>query len=425
MTTEITKIINGFKQFSENPYLDTINFLREYIKVEPSDEAFFELGKALFFNEDYGESIKCLERADDLRSSAYLGLNHYAMKDYENAISSFEEFSKENANETIMSYLMLSYEKTGNWQKAVRTGERLLDVNPDNRSVMARLIDCHFNLSEYQKSIDCIDELTRTRDPLDYTDEIDYKKLKFKRGLALFKLKRYDEAISELKDIKSMEAYRLICKSYDKLDKPSRAIRYLWRIYERDQDIEILFEISEISCNNRSHQYSIHVLERILDMDPGNVRALEMMVKNYFELQKFDLAIIWCEELLKINKNNFTAYFYLSEIYPYFDNIEKALEYAEKGLAINPKSAALWTDKAWHHYCRDDDFESFKKAYETALRLEPTNTENYILLIHVCGWENDRKSAQKYYERLLFYNPTCTLSFDKIFNSDLSMKSYK
>ena len=39
MTTEITKILSGFKQFSENPYQDSINFLKEYIEVEPSSEA--------------------------------------------------------------------------------------------------------------------------------------------------------------------------------------------------------------------------------------------------------------------------------------------------------------------------------------------------------------------------------------------------
>ena len=50
MTTEITKILEGFKKYSENPYLDSINFLRDYIEVEPSSAAFFELGKALFFN---------------------------------------------------------------------------------------------------------------------------------------------------------------------------------------------------------------------------------------------------------------------------------------------------------------------------------------------------------------------------------------
>ena len=418
MTTEITKIINGFKQFSENPYLDTINFLREYIEVEESSEAFFELGKALFFTKDYDESIEYLQKSDDSRSDAYIGLNHFRRKDYEKAISYFERFSKEKANETVLNYLMLSYEKAGRWNDAVRTGEWLLEMNPSNRSVMVRLADCHFNGKEYQKSLNCIDELKEQQKFPNYLYEIKDKDLKYKRGRALFKLKRYDETIEELKGIKSLEAYRLISKAYEKIGKPSRAIRYLWRIYERDPDIEILFEISEISYNNMSHQYSIHVLERILNMEPDNERALEMMVKNYFELQKFELAINYCEELLEINRDSFTAYYYLSGIYTFFGDAEKTLECIEKGLAINAKSAKLWINKAWIHCCRDDDFENFKKAYETALRLEPNNIENYIHLIKTCSWDNDRKNAQKYYERLLFYNPTFALSFDEIYDED-------
>ena len=67
MTTEITKILNGFKQFSETPYEDSIKFLKEYLDVEQSDEAFFELGKALFLNEDYDESIEYLKKTKDLK----------------------------------------------------------------------------------------------------------------------------------------------------------------------------------------------------------------------------------------------------------------------------------------------------------------------------------------------------------------------
>ena len=120
MTTEITKILQGFKQFSENPYLDSINFLKEYIEVEPSSEAFFELGKALFFNEEYDESIRCLKKSGDFRSNAYIGLDYYKNKDYPNAIMHFEKFLNENKNETILSYLMISYEKKHGMEKCSR-----------------------------------------------------------------------------------------------------------------------------------------------------------------------------------------------------------------------------------------------------------------------------------------------------------------
>ena len=51
MTTEITKILNGFKQFSETPYLDSINFLKEYIETEPGEIREIETDKVLGYHE--------------------------------------------------------------------------------------------------------------------------------------------------------------------------------------------------------------------------------------------------------------------------------------------------------------------------------------------------------------------------------------
>ena len=101
MTTEITKIIEGFKQFSENPYLDSINFLREYIEVEPSSEAFFELGKALFFNGNYEESITSLNKSDDYRSVAYICHDYFKMEDHESAHKYYERLIFYNPSFTM------------------------------------------------------------------------------------------------------------------------------------------------------------------------------------------------------------------------------------------------------------------------------------------------------------------------------------
>ena len=153
MTTEITEILKGFKKFSENPYSDAIKFLKDYIEVEPTDEAHFELGKALFLNDEYDESIKYLKLSANPKSDAYLGLDFYRMRDFANAIRHFNEFLKDYENETILSYLMLSYEKARDWRNAVITGERLLEIRPENKSVKLRMVDYHCSLREYEKSL--------------------------------------------------------------------------------------------------------------------------------------------------------------------------------------------------------------------------------------------------------------------------------
>ena len=399
MTTEITKIIKGFKNFSETPYDDSIKFLKEYLEVEENDEAFFELGKALFFKGNYNESIRYLKKSSNFKTNAYLGLNHYRKEDYSNAIEHFNKFLNENTNETILTYLMIACEKNCDWEDAIECGKRLLDMNPNNYSIKCRLIDYHFNLKEYEKS-------------LNYINELKCKKLRYKKGLVLFNLKRYEEAVKELKNLKTLEAYKLISKSYENLNKPGKAITYLMKVYEKDPNIEILFEASEISFKNGSPQNSINILEGVLMEDPKNERALEKMARNYLELQKFELAIIYCEELLKVNEGNFNAYLILSETYPYLDNNEKSLEFAENGLKINPKSADLWTARAWALYPLD--FEEFVRSYEHALKLEPNNTENYTKLIWHCALEDRQDYAHKYYDKLLFYNPAFAKSFEEV-----------
>ena len=86
-------------------------------------------------------------------------------------------------------------------------------------------------------------------------------------GLVLFKLKKYEEAIKKLKNIKTAESYRLMGECYEKLNKPSKAIRCLTKAYEKDSDIEILFEIAEITMKNNYPQRTISILEWIFAMD--------------------------------------------------------------------------------------------------------------------------------------------------------------
>ena len=233
MTTEITKILKGFKKFSENPYSDAIKFLKDYIEVEPTDEAHFELGKALFLNDEYDESIRYLNLSNHPKSDAYIGLDYYRKEDFPNAVRHFNEFLKRDENETIMSYLMISYEKLKDWRNAVITGERLLEIRPENKSVKLRMVDYHYSLREYEKS-------------LAYIKELESRKLKCKKGLILFRLEKYDEAIKTVESIKTAEAYSLMAKSYLKLNNHAKAVSCAFKSYESSRDPEIILEFSDM-----------------------------------------------------------------------------------------------------------------------------------------------------------------------------------
>ena len=382
MTTEITEILNGFKKFSENPYSDAIKFLKDYIEVEPTDEAYFELGKALFLNDEYDESIRYLKQSSNPKSDAYIGLDFYRMRDFPNAIRHFNEFLKGDDNETIMSYLMISYEKLKDWRNAVLTGERLLEIRPDNKSVKFRMVDYHCNLREYEKS-------------LDYINELESRKLKFKKGLVLFRLKQYDEAIKTLESIKTAEAYSLMAKSYLKLNKHAKAVSCAFKSYESSKDPEIILEFSDMYLDS-DYKRAIHILKRLLDENPGDERVLERICKAHIGNFEAGMAITYAEDLLRVNESNITAYVTMAEAYQNLGNALKSLEYIQKGLALDPKSVELWVMKAWTLY--PFDFEGFRKSLERAIALDPNNTENHVTLIRECVWEREMDNAQKYYE---------------------------
>ena len=398
MTTEITKILNGFKKFSENPYSDAIKFLKEYIEVEPTDEAYFELGKALFFNDEYDESIRYLKQSSNPKSDAYIGLDFYRMRDFPNAVRHFNEFLKRDDNETILSYLMISYENARDWRNAVITGERLLEIRPDNKSVKFRMVDYHCNLREYEKS-------------LDYINELESRKLKFKKGMVLFRLKQYDEAIKTLESIKTAEAYSLMAKSYLKMNKHAKAVSCAFKSYESSNDPEIILEFSDIYLDE-DYKKAIHILKRLLDENPYDERVLERIAKAYMINYEAGTAITYAEDLLRVNESNITAYVTLAEAYQYRGNALKSLEYIQKGLALDPKSVELWVMKAWTLYPLD--VEGFKKSMERAIALEPNKTENHVTLIRECVWEKEMDNARRYYDRLMLFNPTFCKSFDEL-----------
>ena len=149
-----------------------------------------------------------------------------------------------------------------------------------------------------------------------------------------------------------------------------------------------------------------------MDENPDDERVLERICKAYIGNFEAGIAITYAEDLLRVNEKNITAYVTLAEAYQHLDNALKSLEYIQKGLALNPESAELWVMKAWALYPLD--FEGFKKSLERAIKLEPNNTENHVVLIRNCTWENEIENARKYYDRLMFYNPIFSKSFDEL-----------
>ena len=364
------------------------------------------LVKALFCLGRYDESIKQFERMLSLKSDnkeimTNIGINYFKMQDYENAIKYFSE-SLENDpdNETALSYKMLSYEFLMDYPKAIDCGERILKKNSKNTSVINHLIDCHLKLKNYDVCYY-------------YINRADYKDL-YKKASILYESKRYEECIKTSVKLKTAESYHLTGKAHHKLGNTIKAVKYLFKSYEKNPNIDILFEISDIYFEVWDYPRSIHFLKMVLAHDETNVKAYNQIASAYLNSSKWYDAVEYAEKTLEISKKVPQAYITLAEAYfqIHGGDFEKSKQIIDEGISENPNSAKLWAQKGGYYYC--DESYAFSKAYEKAISLSPSDCSIYREYIYLLLLNEDDDIAKKVYNQMLLMNPLYEKSFEEL-----------
>lgn len=359
------------------------------------------LAKVLFLLKRYDESIKQFERALSLKANdktaiTFIGINHFQKNDYKTAIGFFKNALKTSPeNECILSYLMISYEFLNDWQRAINYGEKILKVNPKNTDAINHLIECNFELRNFDECIF-------------YMNQVEYKNFERKSEI-LFEARRFEECIETARKIKS---YRLAAKAYLKMKNTVKAVKYLYKEYEKDFDIEILFEISEIYFDAEDPQRAIHYLNEALLHDSSNIKTLEMLACAHLKTGHWHDAITYAKKALKISPKVPKAYAILSEAYIQLDNMEKSREIIEKGIGENPKSPEMWIEKGGLEFTWD--VPEFMKSYRKAIELNPTDHKVYIKYLRLLLMIEEFEEAKICYNQMILVNPLFEKSFEEM-----------
>ena len=400
---------NHLKNFVEIDSKTRKNLLKttdELLKVEHLDlDNTKYLAKLLFCLGKYDESIDQLKRvlslnSDDEKVMIHIGINYFKKEDYESSLEYFNKSLERNPNdETALSYKMLSYEFLNDYNNAIECGERILINDSKNTSVIKRLIDYHFELKNYDNC-------------LDYINQIEYED-KYKKILILYKSKRYEECIEASNKVKTANSYYLAGKSYYKLGKISKAIKYLNKSYEKDLNINTLFKISKIYFEVNDYKKSIYFLKKVLIHDNSNIEAYSKIAIAYLESANWHDAIEYAEKTLEISTKAPQAYITLAEAYFQLEmSFEKANQILDKGICQNPDSAELWVQKGGINFSYD--YFAFKHAYENALRLSPRDCAIYKEYIYLLKLMDEENEAKKYYNQMLLINPLFEKSFQEL-----------
>jgi tetratricopeptide (TPR) repeat protein len=150
---------------------------------------------------------------------------------------------------------------------------------------------------------------------------------------------RYN-AVSRLASIGTMPDADLVMAKLKDEDEVVRisASAALWKIWSRSGNpaIDVQFSKGLRLMQAAKLDEAVEVFSSITKKQPQFAEAWNKRATIYFMQGKLSLSMSDCDEVLKRNRNHFGALSGYGQIQAQLGELEKAIEYFEKALAINP-----------------------------------------------------------------------------------------
>ena len=117
----------------------------------------------------------------------------------------------------------------------------------------------------------------------------------------------------------------------------------IWSIWSRsgDADTDRLFGAGLEQMRDGHLKNAVGTFSRVIAMRPGFAEAWNKRATVYFLLGEDELSLKDCDEVLKRNPQHFGVLAGYGQIYLRKGDLDRALDYFERALAINPNMAGV------------------------------------------------------------------------------------
>jgi tetratricopeptide (TPR) repeat protein len=116
-------------------------------------------------------------------------------------------------------------------------------------------------------------------------------------------------------------------------------------------------------------------LKSVAEREPANSKPRVELGNMYFDAERYDDAIKWYSEAVKLQPNDVNVSTDLGVSYYYTNQPDKALAQFEHSLKIDPRHAKTLLNVGIVRAFGKQDLESASKAWEEVIRLAPNSPE--------------------------------------------------
>jgi tetratricopeptide (TPR) repeat protein len=119
----------------------------------------------------------------------------------------------------------------------------------------------------------------------------------------------------------------------------------------------------------------VTALKSVADRQPSNAQPRVDLANLYFDAERYDDAIKWYEDALKLAPNDVNVSTDLGVCYYYSNQPDKALAQLDRSLKINPKHAKTLLNLGIVRAFGKQDLDGATKAWQQVVELEPDSPE--------------------------------------------------
>ena len=121
-------------------------------------------------------------------------------------------------------------------------------------------------------------------------------------------------------------------------DNRAAAEAAMWSVWSRsgDPQIDALFKKGVAQMNRAEAEAAVATFTEVIRRKPDFAEGWNKRATVYFFMKKFRESLADCGEVMKRNPLHFGALSGYGQIYAQMDEFDKALEYFERAIAINP-----------------------------------------------------------------------------------------
>jgi len=116
-------------------------------------------------------------------------------------------------------------------------------------------------------------------------------------------------------------------------------------------------------------------LERVAKAEPTNAAARVELADLYFNAERFELAVPWYEQALKLNPRYVNASTDLGVCYYYTNQVERALQQFDRSLELDPKHVKTLFNQGIVRAFGKQDLRGAEESWQRVVELAPNSEE--------------------------------------------------